>query len=184
MSSFNQAPVFTIGHSTRPLSDFLALLRESAIECVVDVRSLPGSRAFPQYDAESLAGALHAAGVDYEHMRDLGGRRGRSLPKGDRRNAMWRHPSFRHYADYALTPPFAAALAQLETRMARERCVIMCAEAVWWRCHRRIIADHLLARGHAVYHIMAPGKVVPATLTPGARVVRRTVTYPQVDDGL
>lgn len=170
--------VFTIGHSNRPLAAFLDLLAESDIACVVDVRRLPGSRAFPQYDADALRDSLAAAGIDYVHMTGLGGRRGRTLPADDTRNAMWRNASFRRYADYALTAPFAEALAEMESRAARERCTLMCAEAVWWRCHRRIITDHLLARGHEVFHIMGPGKVVPATLMPGAHVVDETVTYP------
>lgn len=175
------ASLFTIGHSTHPLADFLALLRESAIECLADIRRLPGSRAFPQFDSPALRASLHEAGIDYVHMADLGGRRGRTAPKGDRRNGLWRNTSFRYYADYALTPPFAAALAELEARAARQRCALMCAEAVWWRCHRRIVTDHLLARGHAVFHIMGPGKVVAATLTPGARVAHGCVTYPPAD---
>lgn len=158
------------------------LLDESHVACVVDVRRLPGSRAFPQYDADALRESLAQAGIDYVHMTALGGRRGRSLPADDMRNALWRNASFRHYADYALTPPFAGALQQLEARAEQQRCALMCAEAVWWRCHRRIIADHLLARGHTVCHIMAPGKVVPATLTPGARVENGSVTYPPTDD--
>lgn len=173
-------PIFTIGHSNRPLEDFLALLDESNIARVVDVRSLPGSRAFPQYDAENLCQSLADAGVQYEHMAGLGGRRKGAAD--DTRNALWRNASFRRYADYALTPAFADALQTLEARAASERCAVMCAEAVWWRCHRRIIADHLLARGHVVCHIMGPGKVTPATLTPGAHAENGTVTYPPADD--
>jgi len=170
--------IFTIGHSNHPLADFLALLAESAIACVVDVRRLPGSRAFPQYDADALRESLAQTGIDYVHMAALGGRRGRSLPAEDTRNAMWRNASFRRYADYALTPDFAEGLEQLEARAARQRCAVMCAEAVWWRCHRRIIADHLIARGWQVMHIMGSCKVVPATLTPGAHVAHDAVIYP------
>ncbi|HET7267037.1 MAG TPA: DUF488 domain-containing protein [Oleiagrimonas sp.] len=170
--------VFTIGHSSRPLDEFMALLDESRIACVIDVRRLPGSRAFPQYDAGALRESLARVDIDYMHMDALGGRRGRSLPKDDTRNAMWRNASFRRYADYALTEPFRDALVQLETRAACERCALMCAEAVWWRCHRRIITDHLLAHGHEVFHIMGPGKVVAASMTPGARVAGGHVTYP------
>lgn len=170
--------IFTIGHSSRPLTDFLALLAESAVACVADVRRLPGSRAFPQYDADALRESLAQAGIDYVHMAALGGRRRRSLPADDTRNAMWRNASFRRYADYALTPDFAEGLAQLEARARRQCCAVMCAEAVWWRCHRRIIADHLIARGWKVMHIMGPDKIVPATLTPGAHVANGEVTYP------
>ncbi len=169
--------IFTIGHSNRPLADFLALLAESAIECVVDVRRLPGSRACPQYDADALTASLAEVGIDYVHMTALGGRRGRTLPGDDTRNAMWRNASFRRYADYALGEDFAEGLADLEARAKRQRCTVMCAEAVWWRCHRRIIADHLLARGWQVMHIMGPGKVTEASLTPGAKVDGNEVTY-------
>jgi uncharacterized protein (DUF488 family) len=170
--------IFTIGHSSRPLDEFIGLLAESRIERLVDVRSLPGSRAFPQYNAEALRDSLAGAGVDYEHIGALGGRRGRSLPKDDTRNAMWRNASFRHYADYALTPAFAEGLQDLEARGVHERCAIMCAEAVWWRCHRRIITDHLIARGWQVRHIIGAGKTTAATLTPGADVAGGGVTYP------
>lgn len=173
---------FTIGHSNRPLDAFLALLQASRIDCVVDVRRLPGSRAYSHYDAEALAGALAHDGRAYVHVPALGGRRGRTLPADDMRNAMWRNASFRRYADYALSPAFGVALDALEARGTRQRCALMCAEAVWWRCHRRIITDHLLARGHAVCHIMGPGKVQAATLTPGARVDGGQVTYPPQDD--
>lgn len=169
---------FTIGHSSRSLDDFLALLHESAIGCVVDVRSLPGSRKFPWFNADALAASLKHAGIDYSHEAALGGRRKRSLPDTDRRNAMWHNASFRRYADYALSAPFACALTHLEQRARHTRCVIMCAEAVWWRCHRRIITDHLLAHGHAVYHIMGPGQVTTATLTPGAHIADDKVLYP------
>lgn len=170
--------IFTIGHSNHPLADFLALLAESAIACVVDVRRLPGSRAFPQYDADALRESLAQTGIDYVHMASLGGRRGRSLPAEDTRNAMWRNASFRRYADYALTPDFAEGLEQLEARAARQRCAVMCAEAVWWRCHRRIISDYLLARGRTVLHLMGGERVEPARLTPGARPEDGKVLYP------
>lgn len=173
---------FTIGHSSRPLPDFLSLLAESEVRCIVDVRSQPGSRAFPQYNAEALADSLAQASVAYMHAPALGGRQRRSLPADDLRNAMWRNKSFRYYADYALSPVFAKALDELELQAREHRCAVMCAEAVWWRCHRRIITDHLLARGHHVFHIMAPGKVTAATLTPGARVSDGVVTYPPADD--
>ncbi len=156
----------------------MALLEASRIDCVVDVRRLPGSRKYPQYDADALATSLAAAGRGYVHVPALGGRRGRTLPADDRRNAMWRNASFRHYADYALGEDFAAALEALEGRARTRRCALMCAEAVWWRCHRRIIADHLLARGHRVCHIMGPDRVDAARMTPGARVEDGVVVYP------
>ncbi|HEX7381595.1 MAG TPA: DUF488 domain-containing protein [Nevskiaceae bacterium] len=170
--------VYTIGHSNRTIDEFIALLREAGVQRLIDIRRLPGSRACPQFDAEPFKASLAQAGIDYCWLQALGGRRGRSLPKDDARNAFWENLSFRHYADYALTPPFAEGLAQLEAFAARQRCAIMCAEAVWWRCHRRIVTDHLLARGHRVFHIMGPGQIRPASLTRGALASGGSVTYP------
>ena len=173
-------PIFTIGHSTRPLEEFLGLLAESNIGCVVDVRRLPGSRAYPQYDAEALRASLHDAGIDYWHLTALAGLRRASEVPAASESAFWTNASFRRYAAYASTAAFAEGLRSLEMRAATQRCALMCAEAVWWRCHRRIIADYLLARGHAVMHIMGPGKVVAAELTAGAQVVDGTPCYPAV----
>lgn len=170
--------VFTIGHSTRSIDEFIALLEASRIERLVDVRSFPGSRRLPHFNSEALAESLAAASIDYTWMKDLGGRRKRSLPREDTRNAMWENQSFRNYADYALSAAFNTALGELEALAAAQRCAIMCSEAVWWRCHRRIVTDHLLARGHAVEHILGPGQIKPATLTPGAQVAAGGVIYP------
>lgn len=173
---------FTIGHSTRTLDEFVALLRESRVGLVVDVRSIPRSRTNPQYDRESLPGALGGFQIGYEHIAELGGRKGRSRGGGEA-NGYWRVAGFRNYADYALTPPFAEGLAQLRSLAAHSRPAIMCAEAVWWRCHRRIIADYLLAAGETVCHILGPGHVEPASLTPGAVVHEGgRITYPAPDD--
>jgi uncharacterized protein (DUF488 family) len=160
--------VYTIGHSTRPIGDFIALLREAAVARLVDVRSIARSRANPQFDTEALRASLAGAGIDYVHLHALGGRRGRS-GSAPSPNRLWRNAAFRNYADYAAGNEFRAGLAQLKVLAERDCCAIMCAEAVWWRCHRRIIADYLLAEGIAVAHIMGPGRVDPATLTPGAR---------------
>ncbi|HJU20664.1 MAG TPA: DUF488 domain-containing protein [Stellaceae bacterium] len=161
--------IFTIGHSTRSLAEFVALLREAGVTLLVDVRSFPRSRANPQFNAESLVPALAAEGIDYRHLSALGGRRGRRRDAAPSPNALWQMEAFRNYADYAMTEPFRAGLAELIALARRQRTAIMCAEAVWWRCHRRIIADYLLARGFPVMHIMGPGKTVPATPTPGAQ---------------
>ncbi len=176
------ATFFTIGHSTRTIDGFLGLLEASRIACVVDVRRLPGSRTFPHFNAEPLRDALAGAGIDYWHALALGGRRaaGPADEAGD--GTFWTHRGFRNYARYAQTAAFEQGLRELEDRARRQRCVLMCAEAVWWRCHRRIIADHLLARGHAVFHIMGPHKVVPATLTRGAVVAAGAVAYPDRAD--
>jgi len=163
--------VFTIGHSTRTIAAFGALLSEAEVEVVVDVRSIPRSRTNPQFNIDSLPGSLAEFEVGYQHMPDLGGRRHhpRSAPPSP--NTFWRNESFRSYADYAGTDEFSVGLARLRDLAHRSRCAIMCSEALWWRCHRRIIADYLLAEGIPVAHIMGHNKVLPATLTPGARLL-------------
>lgn len=160
--------VFTIGHSTRATAGFIALLRQVEVDLVVDVRSIPRSRANPQFEGATLAASLTAAGVDYRWLPALGGRRHRGRDAPPSTNTFWRLPAFRDYADHAQTEPFRAGLDALVALADRRRCAIMCAEAVWWRCHRRIIADYLLVRGLRVEHIMGLGRVAPAVLTPGA----------------
>lgn len=170
---------FTIGHSTRDLAEFGELLGQSRVDLVVDVRSIPRSRTNPQFNADTLPEALQRLQVGYVHIAELGGLRGRSRAFPDSPNPWWRLASFRNYADYALTPPFAAGLARLRQLGEGHRPALMCAEAVWWRCHRRIIADYLIAAGEPVWHILGPGHVDAASLTPGA-VVRDdgSVLYP------
>jgi uncharacterized protein (DUF488 family) len=172
------ATIHTIGHSTRPLDEFLGLLAESRIDCVVDVRRLPGSRAYPQYNADALAASLAGAGIDYWHLLSLCGRRSTGELEGVPAEGFWSNASFARYAAYARGDAFAQGLGELRERAHRQRCALMCSEAVWWRCHRRIISDHLLAAGDAVLHIMGPGKVEPASLTRGARVEGGEVVYP------
>jgi len=161
--------ILTIGHSTRTVGDLIALLNEAGVARLVDVRSLPRSRANPQFNADALPAPLMAAGIFYTHLAVLGGLR--HHPKGapPSPNTLWRSAAFRNYADYAMTPASRSGLDELCALARDDRCAIMCAEAVWWRCHRRIIADYLLARGVGVAHIMGPGKLDPASLTPGAR---------------
>lgn len=160
--------IFTIGHSTRSVGELVALLKEAGVERLVDVRSVPRSRANPQFNADALPAPLAAGGIGYTHLAALGGLR--HHPKGapPSPNTLWRRSAFRNYADYAMTPAFRAGLEQLCGLARDERCAIMCAEAVWWRCHRRIIADYLLARGISVTHIMGSAKLEPATRTLGA----------------
>lgn len=172
------AAVFTIGHSTRPLEAFLALLAESRIQCVVDVRRLPGSRRFPHYDAEPLARSLANQDMDYWILPPLCGRRSRRELEGAEPENFWTNASFARYAAYARSTPFAQGLHALVERSRTQRCALMCSEAVWWRCHRRIITDHLLALGSPVSHIMATGKIDEATLTQGARIEGDAVVYP------
>jgi uncharacterized protein (DUF488 family) len=174
--------VFTIGHSTRTVDELVSLLRQADVTTLVDVRSIPRSRAMPQFNIDTLPAALAAAGIRYEHLRALGGRRHHRKGAPPSLNTYWRVPAFRNYADYAETAEFRAGLDALRKLARDARCAIMCAEAVWWRCHRRIIADYLLAAGIAVEHIMGPGQIVPATLTPGAAVQPDgTLRYPSVE---
>ena len=160
--------VFTIGHSTRTAAELIALLRDAEIAAVVDVRRFPGSRRHPQFNAETLERSLADSSIRYRHLAALGGRRGAREAGGESPHTLWREAAFRNYADYAETADFRAAFAELLTLARERRSAIMCAEALWWRCHRRIIADYLIASGIAVEHVLAPGKIEPAQLTTGA----------------
>jgi uncharacterized protein (DUF488 family) len=162
-------PIFTIGHATRSVGELIGLLKGAGVERLVDIRSVPRSRANPQFNSEALPAPLAAAGIAYTHLKALGGLR--HHPKGapPSPNTLWRNDAFRAYADYAMTEPFRAGLGELCRLAAEQRCAMMCAEAVWWRCHRRIVADYLFARGFEVRHIMGPGRFDPAGLTPGGR---------------
>ncbi len=178
-------PILTVGHSTHPIEELIDLLRGAGVTDVVDVRKLPGSRRNPQFDRDALAAALAGAGIGYRREERLGGRRGASRDVAPDVNGLWRNASFHRYADHALGDDFRAGLAEVvalarspQPDDAPRRIALMCAEAVWWRCHRRIIADHLLARGVEVLHLMPEGRLVPATPTAGARVADGTVEYP------
>jgi len=172
-------PFFTIGHSTHPLGEFIGLLAASEIGTLVDVRTVPRSRTNPQFNTDALPEPLAAAGIAYTHLAALGGLRGRRRNAPPSLNGFWENASFRNYADYAATEPFREGLQRLREFGHQAPCAIMCAEAVWWRCHRRIIADYLLAAGETVFHIMTAGRVEPARLTPAAqRMPNDTLTYP------
>ena len=171
--------IYTIGHSTRSTAELIALLRQAGVELLVDVRSVPRSRTNPQFNADTLPQALAAAGIGYRHIAALGGLRHKPKDAPPSPNVLWRSDPFRNYADYAMTEPFRDGLAELRGLAGDQVCAIMCAEAVWWRCHRRIVADYLLAAGDAVEHIMGEGKIEPATLTPGAEPQPDgTILYP------
>jgi uncharacterized protein (DUF488 family) len=162
-------PFFTIGHSTRPVEEFVDLLKGAQVGCVVDVRSVPRSRTNPQYNCDILPETLAPLQIGYEHIAALGGLRARTHDVPPDVNAFWQNQSFHNYADYALTPPFHSGLARLRTLGQERRCAIMCAEAVWWRCHRRIIADYLIAAGETVFHILGKDRIEPARMTDAAR---------------
>ncbi len=167
--------VFTIGHSTRSLDDFIALLAAHCVTLLVDVRTVPRSRHNPQFNQDTLPGALARAGIGYLHLKGLGGLRHGAK---DSPNTGWLTPGFRGYADYMLTEEFAQHLGQLMEAARTERVAIMCAESVPWRCHRSLIADALTVRGVPVEHIMGPGRPQPHRLTPFARVEGVKITYP------
>jgi uncharacterized protein (DUF488 family) len=172
-------PFFTVGHSNRTADEFIDLLRTAKIGMVVDVRRLPGSRTYPQFDSENLSQALAQAQIRYELIVPLGGRRKKVEHVPAETNGAWRNPSFHNYADYALTDDFKAGFDRLLALGQELRCAIMCSEAVWWRCHRRIIADHLLANGEEVFHLMGSDRVEPAVPTDGAVFGDDgSVTYP------
>ncbi|EWT05674.1 DNA repair protein [Intrasporangium chromatireducens Q5-1] len=167
--------IYTIGHSTRPFDEFVAVLRAHAIEAVADVRTVPKSRHNPQFHIDALTRTLPEAGLGYVHLRALGGLR---HARPDSPNAGWRNASFRGYADYMQTPEFAAGLAELLALAAEKRTVIMCAEAVPWRCHRSLVGDALLVRGHEVIDIYDKRTAKPERLTSFAVVDGLEVTYP------
>jgi uncharacterized protein (DUF488 family) len=173
-----ESPIFTIGHSTRSIPEFVDLLRCGPVDLVVDVRTVARSRRNPQYNEDVLGAELAGYQVGYSRMSNLGGLRGRSrdVPAGV--NGFWENQSFHNYADYALSDRFAVALDELMEVSESRRCAIMCAEAVWWRCHRRIIADYLLAHGRTVLHLMGTDRVEPAHLTSAAKVEGGKIVYP------
>jgi uncharacterized protein (DUF488 family) len=186
--------IWTIGHSTRTIDEFISLLKENKINLLADVRTWPGSKRYPHFNKDALAKSLSEQGIRYEHFPELGGKR---KSKPDSRNTAWRNASFRGYADYMETEQFqngierllniagqgAATWAVAEKRYDGSEAVtpcaiaIMCAEAVWWRCHRSLIADYLKARGVEVLHVLGANKVDPHPYTPAARIVNGELSY-------
>ncbi|HEY3520269.1 MAG TPA: DUF488 domain-containing protein [Rhodanobacteraceae bacterium] len=149
--------IWTVGHSTRPLQEFLALLADNRIETIADVRRYPGSRRYPHFNAETLAHALNEAAIEYAPFPDLGGRR---KPHPGSPHTQWRNAAFRAYADYMDTPEFVAGIERLAALACEKRTAVMCSEAVWWRCHRRLISDWFQAHGVRVLHILDAKHVV------------------------
>ena len=167
--------LWTIGHSTHPLEEFIAWLQAFRIEVLADVRSFPGSRRVPWFNKELLPAELERAGIGYVHLRSLGGRR--KVAK-DSPNTVWRHPAFRGYADYMMNDPaFEESLAELKLLAGKQRTCIMCSEVLWWRCHRSMISDRLKADGWAVHHIMGLGKEQEHPYTAPARIVDGRLEY-------
>ncbi len=177
------APFFTIGHSTRSVTEFTGLLQQAGAAFVVDVRAFPRSRTNPQFNFDTLPASLAEWQVGYRHVVPLGGLRGHARNQDLSLNTYWKNLSFRNYADYAATEPFRIGLAELRELGRTQACAVMCAEAVWWRCHRRFIADYLLSQGERVFHIMGAGKVEPASLNPAAILQPSgTLVYPALPD--
>jgi uncharacterized protein (DUF488 family) len=172
-------PFYTIGHSTRSIEEFVELLKPSQIKLVIDVRTIPRSRTNPQYNLEESINTLSEFEIGYEHIAALGGLRGRKRNIPTSVNAFWKNQSFHNYADYAMSDEFRSGLARLRELGHAKTCVLMCAESVWWRCHRRIITDYLIAAGETVFHILGANRVAPARLTAGAVLeMGGTVFYP------
>ncbi|MGH9758831.1 MAG: DUF488 family protein, N3 subclade [Candidatus Acidiferrales bacterium] len=174
-SKIRKPILFTIGHSTRSLADFIALLRGHGVRRIIDIRSIPRSRHNPQFNGDTLGPALRSEGLAYTHLKKLGGLR---HAKADSINTAWRNKSFRGFADYMQTREFAAGLEQAMKLAHSKTCALMCAEAVPWRCHRSLVADALLARGYTVRDILSASRAQPHKLTPFARVRGMQVTYP------
>lgn len=173
------ATLLTIGHSNRPLDELIEMLRDAQVSMLIDVRTFPRSRANPAFNIETFPGELEKVQISYQHWPALGGRRAKQPEVDPRLNALWRVQSFHNYADYAMGDEFAATFRRLVDLGRDQRLALMCSEAVWWRCHRRIIADYLLMDGHDVDHLMAPGRREHATLTAGAiKSPGGAITYP------
>lgn len=166
--------LYTIGHSTRTIEEFLELLKSFDIKMLADIRRLPGSRKFPQFDQDNLKRSLEENGIEYIYREDLGGRR---KPSASSVNTVWRNKSFQAYADYMETKAFANGAAELADIATQKTTAIMCSEAVWWRCHRSMVSDYFKAKGWEVLHIMALGKVTEHPYTAPARVVGEQVFY-------
>ena len=178
MTRAERPPVYTIGHSTRSIPAFVELLRCGQVDLVIDIRSIPRSRTNPQYNLDVLPDALAAYQIGHERIEQLGGRRPKSKTVAPEVNGFWTQQSFHNYADYALTDAFRDGLARLAESTDARRCAIMCSEAVWWRCHRRLVADYLLHHGRDVLHLMGPNRVDVAKMTPAARPAGASLVYP------
>ena len=166
--------IWTIGHSTHSFEEFIAMLASFQIEIVVDIRSLPGSRKFPQFNKEALEVSLPENNLEYSHLKTLGGRRKSDL---NSKNTVWRHPAFRSYADYMETDAFKDGIEELEAIALNKRTVYMCSEAVWWRCHRATVSDYLKVNGWKVMHIMGVNKATEHPFTQLAKVIDGVLTY-------
>lgn len=174
-------PVYTVGHSTRSIDEFVHLLQKGQVELVVDIRSTPRSRTNPQFNLDALPEALSAWQIGVTRIAELGGRRAKSKTIPPDVNGFWTNQSFHNYADYALSDEFRAGFSRLIELSYERPCAIMCSEAVWWRCHRRFVADYLLHHGGEVFHLMGVARVDAATMNPAARANGDLLVYPAPD---
>jgi uncharacterized protein (DUF488 family) len=168
--------IWTIGHSTHMLEEFIEMIKSFQIECVADIRSYPGSRRYPHFNKEALENSLPENGIKYIHFKELGGRR---KVKPDSINEGWHLAAFRGYADYMQTDSFKKAIRELERLASEERVAFMCAESLWWRCHRSLVSDFLKLRGWSVMHIMGIGKAVEHPYTSPAKILNGELSYPE-----
>ncbi len=166
--------VWTIGHSTRSGADFIQILKAHQIKTLIDVRSLPGSRRYPQFNSSELSASLAGEGITYHHLPTLGGRR---RPSPDSKNTAWRNPSFRAYADHMATVEFEQGIEKLRELARKSKTMFMCAEALWWRCHRSLIADYLKALGATVIHVSDEKQTDIHPYTSAARVIQGRLSY-------
>ncbi|MGI8951018.1 MAG: DUF488 domain-containing protein [Chitinophagaceae bacterium] len=172
---FNQSKIiYTIGHSTKSLEDFIQILQSFHIQLLADIRRFPGSRKFPHFNKDFLSASLKNSGINYIHLEELGGRR---KPLVNSQNNAWRNASFRGYADYMQTNEFKKAVEQLEKLAQQQLTCYMCSEAVWWRCHRSMVSDYLKTKGWIVMHIMNKEKAVEHPYTPVAKIIQGNLFY-------
>ena len=181
MTLVERLPVYTVGHSTRSIIEFVELLKQGRIDLVVDIRSIPRSRTNPQFNLDALPDALSTWQIGYVRIAELGGRRTKSKVVPPEINGFWTNQSFHNYADYALSNEFRLGFSRLIELSGERRCAIMCSEAVWWRCHRRFVADYLLHSGRNVFHLMGVARVNGATMTPAARAAGASLVYPALE---
>ncbi len=170
--------IFTIGHSTRSIPEFAEMLQMRGVQLLIDVRKIPRSRTNPQFNLDTLAASLSPWQIEHHYIPELGGRRNRSFDVAPAVNGFWHDRSFHNYADYALSDDFASGFTELTELASQRPTAIMCSEAVWWRCHRRIIADYLISLGWRVLHLMGDGRVESAKMTPAATRDDERLIYP------
>lgn len=170
----DEKTIWTVGHSTRSMEDFIELVKSFKIKRIIDIRSFPGSRKFPQFNKESLEISLPLDGIEYFHLKNLGGRR---KTRKDSKNTAWRLDAFRGYADYMETDDFMKGIEELEQISIKKRTAYMCSESLWWRCHRSLVSDYLKLKGWKVMHIMEVSKATEHPYTKPAKIVDGNLNY-------